>query len=203
VLAVIHTNPKWILNNKPQLMRTGEYLKEQNIGLGTINNLCDYLRLDKLKIGSKLSESKIALLDATLNSQGFQEWLQIRLTLEKIEIEVAKKIIKPLFYNSTLQIDDLLGERIINALLLLIDKSYYRRAKDTLLKILTGDKTILEKIYLLRLSEPFSKPAASLITSKHAQMSNRNYDSDYDPYENFYWGGLCGEEAYIGYWNTQ
>lgn len=183
-------------------MRTGEYLKEQNIGLGTINNLCDYLRLDKLKIGSKLSESKIALLDATLNSQGFQEWLQIRLSLEKIEIEVAKNIIKPLFYNSTLQIDELLAERIINALLSLIDKSYYRRAKDTLLKILTGDKTILEKIYLLRLSEPFIKPEASL-TSKHAKMSDRDYESAYDPYENFYWGGLSGEEAYIGYWNTQ
>lgn len=24
----------------------------------------------------------------------------------------------------------------------------------------------------------------------------------YDPYEDFEWGGLSGEEAYIGYWNT-
>jgi hypothetical protein len=26
-------------------------------------------------------------------------------------------------------------------------------------------------------------------------------DNDYDPYEGFQWGGLTGEEAYIGFWN--
>jgi hypothetical protein len=30
-----------------------------------------------------------------------------------------------------------------------------------------------------------------------------NRDNYIDPYENFHWGGLSGEEAYIGYWNTE
>lgn len=29
-----------------------------------------------------------------------------------------------------------------------------------------------------------------------------NRTNERDPYENFHWGGLSGEEAYIGYWNT-
>lgn len=28
-------------------------------------------------------------------------------------------------------------------------------------------------------------------------------DTNYDPYENFRWGDLGGEEAYIAYWNTE
>ena len=31
---------------------------------------------------------------------------------------------------------------------------------------------------------------------------NENRINERDPYENFHWGGLSGEEAYIGYWNT-
>jgi hypothetical protein len=30
-----------------------------------------------------------------------------------------------------------------------------------------------------------------------------NRDNYIDPYENFHWGGLSGEEAFIGYWNTE
>jgi hypothetical protein len=183
-------------------MRAGQYLSERKIGLETLNSLCDYLRLDKLKISSKLSESKIALIDEALNSQGFLDWLQIRLSLDKMEIDQARDLLKPLFYSSTVQIDDLLGERILNALSLLIEKSYYRRVKESLLKILTADKTILDKISLLKMAEPFSKPPASLTSLRTAPISYKSYDTDYDPYENFHWGGLSGEEAYIGYWNT-
>jgi hypothetical protein len=32
---------------------------------------------------------------------------------------------------------------------------------------------------------------------------DKNHTSYIDPYENYRWGGLSGEEAYIGYWNTE
>jgi hypothetical protein len=32
---------------------------------------------------------------------------------------------------------------------------------------------------------------------------DKNQTSCIDPYENYSWGGLTGEEAYIGYWNTE
>jgi len=32
-------------------------------------------------------------------------------------------------------------------------------------------------------------------------QDSRDYESSYDPHENFHWGGLSGEEAHTGYWN--
>lgn len=35
-----------------------------------------------------------------------------------------------------------------------------------------------------------------------ASIDKSDSEDSHDPYENFEWGGLRGEEAYIGYWNT-
>lgn len=35
----------------------------------------------------------------------------------------------------------------------------------------------------------------------YSELDDYN-DDFYDPYEDNYWGGLTGEEAYIGFWNT-
>jgi hypothetical protein len=184
------------------IMRVVKYLIEKNIGLASIIYMCDYLHLDHVKINSKLSEAKISLFNATLDTQSFQDWLQIKINLDSIEINNAKKLIIPLFYNETFQIDELLGERILNGILLLINKSYYSNAKEGLLQILSADKSILEKISLLKLSEPFSKPKQASNPPKKTKISYSRDDSNYDPYENFRWGGLSGEEAFVGYWNT-
>jgi len=183
-------------------MRVGKYLTERNISLSSINNLCEFLHLNHVKMTSLLSEEKVTLLDTNIEANPFLNWLNIRLQLDKIEIEDAKNIIKPLFYNSTTKIDELLGERIINALAFLINKTFYSKAKESLIKVLTADINVLEKISLLKLAEPFIKPKNYLISSKTKRKSHTENGNDFDPYKNFHWGGLHGEEAYIGYWNT-
>jgi hypothetical protein len=76
----------------------------------------------------------------------------------------------------------------------------------------------LDKISLLKSIKPFSeqkKPTIRTTTTKtsinHKDIDLEDYDDDFsgessrsshDPYEDFSWGGLHGEEAYIGYWNT-
>jgi hypothetical protein len=181
-------------------MRAGKYLTERNIGLDSLNSLCDFLNLNHVKMTSHLSEEKVALLDANLEAQSFLGWLKLKLPLDGIEINEAMNIIKPLFYNSTIQIDELMGERILNGLSCLINKHFYSKAKESLTQILYSNKSTLEKILLLKLAEPFVKPKKSFVSKiKKAKKSSIN---DYDPYENFHWGGLHGEEAYIGYWNT-
>lgn len=39
-------------------------------------------------------------------------------------------------------------------------------------------------------------------TIDEEEQSSRNRESSFDPYEDFHWGDLSGEEAYIAYWNT-
>ncbi|MFB9865220.1 hypothetical protein [Rufibacter immobilis] len=147
-----------------------------------------------MKLNSKLPEFKIILFDATLNSESFQDWLQVKLNLERIEIMNAKEHVQNLFYNSKNEINGCLDERVINSLKFLLEKSFYSSKKsENLLQIVNSDKTSIEKISLLKASEPFSKPKqASISLNRHSV----------DSYENFNWGGLNGEEAYTGYWNT-
>jgi hypothetical protein len=180
-------------------MRVTKYLVDKNIGLGSLNDMCDYLHFEHLGANNKLSDTKISLFDSTLNDQSFHEWLRVK----KIEFENARSLVQNLSYKSKTEIDEILGEKILNALSLLIIKLFYSRTKKNLLQIIQSNKTILEKIALLKTSEPFSKPTEASSSSKiNKRTSQRSHDSYYDPYENFHWGGLSGEEAYIGYWNT-
>jgi hypothetical protein len=129
-------------------MRVGQYLTERRIGIVTLNNLLEFLKMDQLKVTSKLTQERIRILDDALNSKLFEDWLQLKLNLDKIEIAEAKKIVKPLFLGSTTVIDELLSEQILNALLFLIKKSFYPKGKDNLLQILRLDKSVPEKILL-------------------------------------------------------
>ncbi|MFN5024387.1 MAG: hypothetical protein ACK5HJ_01420 [Bacteroidota bacterium] len=199
-------------------MRVKKYLTDRNIGIGTVKRLCDFLRLDGLEVNSKLTEEKKELLDKTMNSESFKIWLHTKFSLDRMEINESKTTIKPLFYNSVDPIDNLLGERILNSLNHLINLGLFGSQKEILLKIISSDKSVTEKISLLKLSKPFSEPKIPAIRTNTSESSltpedidfddfedeikRENRRSTYDPYEDFSWGGLHGEEAFIGYWNT-
>lgn len=197
-------------------MRVIKYLIEKNIGLGTVKMLCDFLKLDSIEVNSKLTVEKKELIDKTLNSESFEKWYQIKLSLDCIEINESKSIIKTLYCNSVVQIDILLGERILNSLIHLIKNGFYGQHKESLLKIISSDISILDKINLLKLSKPFSEQETPSIKTKDTSKIPEDIDLDdsdedtkhelrisrNDPYEGFRWGGLEGEEAYAGYWNT-
>lgn len=182
-------------------MRVINYLTKRNIGLGTLTHMCEYLSFNRLTVNSKLSEEKILLFDAIINDETFRNWLKLKMALDKIIITDARKLISHLYHNSNLKIDELLGERILNALYLLLEKSFYANEKKSLTEILDSDKSVLDKIDLLKLATPFVKPVEKKLSPTKTRTYKRR-DSFYDPYEDFQWGGLSGEEAYIGYWNT-
>lgn len=183
-------------------MRVINYLKKRNIGLGTLAHMCEYLCFNQLTVNSKVSEEKTILFDAIINDESFRNWLKLKMALDKIIITDAKKLISHLYHDSNLKIDELLGERILNALNTLLEKSFYAKEKNSLTEILDSDNSIINKIELLKLTAPFMKPIEKTpLTTKKNSTTRR--DSFFDPYEDFHWGGLSGEEAFIGYWNTQ
>ncbi len=206
------------MKNSESIMRVKNYLIERNIGIGTVKRLCDFLRLNTIEVNSKLTEEKKELLDKTLNSESFWIWLQTKFSLDRIEINESKTTIKPLFYNSVDPIDNLSGERILNSLSYLINVGLFGSQKEILLKIISSDKSVTEKISILKLSKSFSEPKTPSINFNpiESSISPEDFDLDdfedeikrenrrsrCDPYEDFSWGGLDGEEAYIGYWNT-
>jgi len=96
-----------------KIMRVIKYMTDKNIGLKSINLMCDYLKLDPLAVNSNISESKISLLDATLYDESFKKWLSLKNELGKMEYDYAKKLIQNLYHSSTTEIDDILAERIL------------------------------------------------------------------------------------------
>jgi len=104
------------------------------------------------------------------------------------------------------------------------DKSYTFEIETNILSIIEKDEVrhiklseigydILQrrKIILLirsnmtKLLSEFN-PTKNSYTSKNESLEidekeKFTYESNYDPSDNFRWGGLSGEEAYVAYWN--
>ncbi len=186
-------------------MRVFKYLKKEGIGIHSFNYVCDYLNLDRLHINTKLSDEKIALIDSTLNDVLFNQWLKIRHELDKVEIKNATIVIKPLFYNSVDPVNELLAERIFNSILFLISRLYFNHDDAINLKqIILSDSSNVEKISELKKCKPFIRKMKEEDEEEDEEirLHRKRGSSNYDPYENFHWGGLSGEEAFDGYWNT-
>ena len=190
--------------SNPLDMRTSEFISSKNISLIRLNNICEYLFLPSLKINSKISEERKKLLEMTLKNELFDEWYKIKSKVELIEINNAKRLIKQLEEIENFEeISAELCERIINSHLFLIKKSTYPTIDaEQILQIIYSENHLLEKISLLKKNRPHRE-----MTKSNEKISSQNieieYESSYDPYENFYWGGLSGEEAYVGYCNTE
>ena len=176
-------------------MRVGKYLVERKMSLKSFFYLCEYTNLDRLTADSKLQDDKILLLDKAVNQESFQKWMQLKFTADDIQIASATVLLK--YLDSRALIDDVTGERILNAILFLIDRGLFIKRKVELLKILSSNQDISHKILDLRFSGNFIQPKTN------SNPITKKYKSSYDPYENFSWGGLSGEEAYNGYWNTE
>src|SRR5690554_5098444 len=180
-------------------VRVNKYLKENNISLKTLNALCDYLHQNKFSLNSKLNEEDLSLIDKNISTTGFNNWLHTKLTYEKAKIDNAKNIIKNLSYGSKIgntivgiEESESKNKRILNALQFLIDVEYYNEEKKAIIQsIINSDKVLKTKINQLK--NHFHEKSV-----KNSQSENR---AEHDPYENFHWGGLSGEEAHTAYWN--
>ena len=178
-------------------MRISKYLVNRNISLKTLNYICEYLNFDFVNLNTKISEEKVKLFDFHLDNSVFTEWFKIRITLDKIKIDNAYDLVKKLDQN--VLIDDLLGERILNACAFLTKLSFYSsERREAISIILNSENSISEKIKLLKISK---KQKDKVKENEEVIQSFSTYEND--PYEDFCWGGLSGEEAYDGYWNTE
>ncbi len=141
-------------------MRTAIYFKERKIGYETIFMLCSFLNITNPSLHTKLTEEKIALFDKTINSDDFNQWVLMKLKIDKIEKDRINDLIKLLSYNSKTEMNELLAERIINALNIEIEKGRYNNVVSRVIlnDIIVSDKTLLEKIKQLKESPLFAKP---------------------------------------------
>lgn len=184
-------------------MRASDFIVSRNISIKRLNHICDYLFLPQVRINSKASEENFRLWDLALNDKLFDEWLKMKIKFEKIETENAKRLVQELKEIPSIESYNIEHcERIINSYLFLIGKSTYpTKDAEKLTEIINSEKSLFDKISLLKSFCPYIETAK--IKSKQSYShSDEDYESSYDPYENFHWGGLSGEEAYIGYWNT-
>lgn len=81
-------------------MRTGQFLIEKNIGFKTLQQICQYLNLDRPLLNAHLSDGKIKLIEKTFTDQHFGDWLKLKLNLQRVEQENAKSLFKNLYYYS-------------------------------------------------------------------------------------------------------
>lgn len=184
-------------------MRANKYIKKKNITLSYLNTLCEYLFIEKVKITTKISDDDVILLDETLQSKLFNEWYYHKIKYKTIEYNNALSLIENINKKNSILTKNL-GVRIIGSLNFLIKEGNYYHYQESINKIINSDKTIIDKIYELKNIEPF-KQTKKKITKKVKNVEDDFEDNDYeviiDPYENFRWGGLSGEEAHTAYWN--
>lgn len=191
-------------------MRAAKYLAQKKISLKELNRICNYLFLDELNLNSKISETHVRLFDEVLVDEKYKNWCLLkfyRITYEQIEFENAKELLKHLSAYSSTLIDELLAKRIINALHSLIRNNRFSPENtDLIQKILNSEDSEFEKMKNLRSLELAKNPKRSSHKVQAEKIDDLDKEIDEDKsidhsYDDFYWGGLSGEEAYIAYWN--
>jgi hypothetical protein len=180
-----------------------KFIKEKNIGISTLNAIAEYLHLSKFSVNSNIDNETYILLENTLNDTHFTEWLKYKWNFEKARFDNAKEILDSFKKGIYSPNNTILNQRIINALEYLIGLGYYSSEKTSLLeKIISSNDSLSNKLLRIQNSKILDKKLASSSNSI-LKLKNLEVESDHDPYENFRWGGLTGEEAYDGYWNTE
>lgn len=181
-------------------IRVNKYLKEKNISLKTLNALGEYTHQNKFSLNSKLSEETLNLLNKIILTEEFNNWLHTKFTYEKAKIDNAEKLIENLTYGTKIdnniigiEVSETKNKRILNALKYLIDIEYYNDEKKNFIKeIINSEKVLKTKVHQLK--KYFHK-------QPNENSKLKITESEQDPFENFHWGGLSGEEAHTAYWN--
>jgi len=183
-------------------MRVSKFIISRNISIKRLNHICDYLFLPEVRINSKASKEIIRLWDLALNDNLFSEWLNTKVKFENIQLKNANRIVKELKEVSNIESYNMEHcERIVNSYLFLIKNDKYpTKDVEKLSEIIDSEKSIMDKILLLKNFRPHTEKTK--LKRRFYNDLDIDYESSYDPYENFQWGGLSGEEAHTGYWNT-
>jgi hypothetical protein len=184
-------------------MRVNNYINERKITLSILNLVCEYLYVNQLQINTKISDEYVILFDETLKCKTFKEWYQSKIRFHKsVNFRNANRLISLLNYNSSSEINEITGLRTINSIKYFIKIGRFSANKTEITNIVESKKDILNKISELRNIRPFRKPTESDL-KKFQEFDNLNLESkvEIDPYENFHFGGLSGEEAHTAYWN--
>lgn len=190
-----------IIQSSSKIMRVNSYIKEKKISLSFLNLLCEYLYLNELQVNSKILGDHENLFNETLKSKRFDDWYKSRKQIYKsIELQNADRLISCLYYNSTLEINQIFGLRIINSLKYYIKNGGFSEEKGEINYIIHPTKDVLVKIKELKKIKPFRKPT-EFDLKELKQIHKSKPKDEIDPYENFHFGGLSGEEANTAYWN--
>jgi hypothetical protein len=187
-------------------MKVLEFIKTRNISLRSLNEVCEFLHLEKKRINSKLTAVEIKLLDQTLTEESFKNWWNLKKQILSLQLKRAEMLVKNLNHDSKTEIDEYLGYQIIYALqYLLAEGRFSTEIHKNLTPIINSNEEIGKKVALLKQQLPFAEIDRLHYSNKSEQkkLTKYYYKSKRDPYENFHWGGLSGEEAYDGYWNTE
>ena len=186
-------------------MKILAFIKIKNIGLRSVNEVCEFLHIEKKSINSTLNSVEVRLIEETLTQESFETWLNLKKQILRLQLKRAEILLKNLNYDSKTEIDEDLGYQIIYALkYLLSENRFSTEIHKNLTSIINSNIETREKVSRLKRQEPFAKIDRQTIKNQFQQKkSNKSHNiNNRDSYENYYWGGLSGEEAYEGFWNT-
>lgn len=166
---------------------------------------------DKVYFGCQIDFQNLYILAGILKSFGISELYYNPSLNEKITLgSIKRKTISP--NQISVPIDGILN--------LAFDTSFYEFSRD--FNLIESQKIDLNKYYIdngweipkeiteLNRDSQVNEELDgwSTIDDEYSELNeleienDSERDNDIDPYEDFHWGGLSGEEAYIGYWNT-
>jgi hypothetical protein len=129
----------------------------------------------------------------------------------KVSDDIVKMIIKKAVVNSVSKFygtDKSYTFELETSIVTIIENNEIKKIKLSEIGI---DKSQRARIILLMRSNMIKllsefNPIKNSKTSKNEDLESDdnaefNYESNYDSSDNFKWGGLSGEEAYVAYWN--
>ncbi|PKP45940.1 MAG: hypothetical protein CVT94_16345 [Bacteroidetes bacterium HGW-Bacteroidetes-11] len=179
-------------------------MKEKKISQEMFSRLCEYLFFDKITTNQKIPAESVGLFENTLRSIDFNSWLILKypkITFEKIELTNFKILINELIYLKSIHINEIQAMRLNNSVHYMINERKVRFKNHTkLVQLIESEMTNIEKATNLKTLFLESKSKNSQLNH---MVSNDNIDTNLDPFEDFSWGDLNGQEAYDAYWNCE
>jgi hypothetical protein len=185
-------------------MRTAQYLKNRNIGISTLEIICNFLNVDCPDINQKLTETQIKSFDTPITQSEFEKLYKSKIQF----INEALSEIKFLLQSPEIIIDELDKMKIvIDNINILIKHNYFRRErKSKFINILNTTADIKEQVDLIR---------KQFLDLKKNKDSHKNIDLNvkkgafFEDKVVFFnddnsWISAYGNsyEAYIAHWNT-
>ena len=97
-------------------MRVRKYLIKKKISLKTLNTACEYLFIERFRPNSKINDATLILLDNVIGTSEFEEYYRIKRSSIAFDLSIAKELRGKIMEIPINSIDELISERIINAL---------------------------------------------------------------------------------------